>query len=306
MLGTDFPYVQFYPEDATIVQVDVRGEQIGRRARVALGLVGDVGATARMLLPRLTERPDSAFLNGSLEHYRSTRAKLDDLATGEPGHKPIHPQYAARVLSELAAPDAIFTVDVGTPTIWAARYLTVNGSRRLVGSFAHGSMASALPQAIGAQCAFPNRQVVAMSGDGGLSMLFGELLTLRQLALPVKVIVFDNGSLDFVHLEMLSAGLLPFETDLANPDFATVATALGLFGRRVTDPAEVRPALAEALAHPGPAVVDVVVSPLELAVPPALQASQVKGFGLWVLKAVINGRGDEVLDLAKTNLLRGE
>jgi pyruvate dehydrogenase (quinone) len=306
MLGTDFPYSQFYPDSATVVQVDIRGEQIGRRGRVDLGLVGDVGATIRALLPRLAPKTDAAFLTTSLDHYRKARQKLDDLATGEPGHRPIHPQYVAKVLSELASPSAIFTCDVGTPTIWAARYLAMNGSRRLVGSFAHGSMAGALPQAIGAQATFPDRQVIAMSGDGGLAMLLGDLLSLQQLRLPVKVVVFDNGSLDFVQLEMQSAGLIPFGVDLVNPDFSALAQTAGVRGWRVEDPEQVRPMMQEALAHPGPALLDVLVSPLEIAVPPSIQSAQVKGMGLYLLKAVLSGRGDEVVDLAKTNLFRGE
>jgi pyruvate dehydrogenase (quinone) len=306
MLGTDFPYPQFYPDSAKVIQVDLRGEQIGRRSHVDLGLVGDVGATIRALLPRLAPRTDNSFLTASLDHYRTARQKLDDLATGEPGRRPIHPQYAAKVLSEVAAEDAIFTCDVGTPTLWAARYLKMKGTRRLVGSFAHGSMAGALPQAIGAQATYSGRQVVAMSGDGGLAMLLGDILTLRQLRLPIKIVVFNNGALDFVQLEMQSAGLLPFGTDLLNPDFSLVAQAVGLRGWRAETPEQVRPMLQEAFAEPGPALVDVVVSPLELVVPPSIKAAQVKGMGLYLLKAVLSGRGDEVVDLAKTNLFRGE
>jgi len=207
MLGTDFPYQQFYPEHATIIQVDIRGEQIGRRTRVDIGLVGDVKATLQALLPSLEPKEDRAHLDDSVENYRRARQGLNDLATGEPGHKPVHPQYVARVLDELTSPDAIFSCDVGTPTVWAARYLTMNGQRRLLGSFTHGSMANALPQAIGAQVSHPNRQVVTLSGDGGIAMLMGDLLTLRQLRLPVKVVVFNNNSYGFVELEMKAAGI---------------------------------------------------------------------------------------------------
>ena len=220
MIGTDFPYQQFYPKDATIVQIDVRGEQIGRRSKVDFGFVGDTKTTLRALLPKLEQNQYETHLKESVEHYRKTRKSLDDLATPGSSKKPIHPQYVARVLDQLASEDAVFTCDVGTPTIWAARYLTMNGKRRIIGSFTHGSMANALPQAIGAQASYPGRQVISMSGDGGLAMLMGDLLTLRQQQLPVKIIVFKNDSLAFVELEMKAAGILDFTTDLHNPDFA--------------------------------------------------------------------------------------
>jgi pyruvate dehydrogenase (quinone) len=303
MLGTDFPYQQFYPEKATIIQVDIRGEQIGRRTKVDLGVVGDVKTTLRALLPNLTERTDDQHLSASIQHYQKTRKELDDLAVGETGQTSIHPQYVAKVISELAAKDAIFTCDVGTPTIWAARYLAMNGKRRLLGSFSHGSMASALPQAIGAQLVYPDRQVITLSGDGGLAMLMGDLLSLRQLDLPVKLIVFDNSALGFVELEMKAAGILDFATELHNPDFAKMAEAAGVLGLRANVPEQVRPMLAQALNHPGPALVEVVVNRQELIVPPSVKLDQVMGFSLFMMKAVINGRGNEVIDLLKTNLL---
>jgi pyruvate dehydrogenase (quinone) len=302
MLGTDFPYQQFYPEKATIIQVDIRGEQIGRRTKVDLGVVGDVKTTLRALLPNLTEKTDDQHLSASIQHYQKARAALDDLAVGETGQKSIHPQYVAKVINELAADDAIFTCDVGTPTVWAARYLTMNGKRRLLGSFSHGSMASALPQAIGAQLVYPDRQVITLSGDGGLAMLMGDLLSLRQLDLPVKLIVFNNSALAFVELEMKAAGMLDFATDLLNPDFAKMAEAAGVLGLKASAPEQVRPMLAQALSHPGPALVEVVVDRQELALPPSIKLDQVKGFSLFMMKAVINGRGSEVIDLLKTNL----
>jgi len=302
MLGTDFPYQQFYPEKATIIQVDIRGEQIGRRTKVDLGVVGDVKTTLRALLPSLTEKTDDQHLSNSIQHYQKARAALDDLAVGETGQKSIHPQYVAKVINELAGKDAIFTCDVGTPTIWAARYLTMNGKRRLLGSFSHGSMASALPQAIGAQLVYPDRQVVTLSGDGGLAMLMGDLLSLRQLDLPVKLIVFNNSALAFVELEMKAAGMLDFATDLLNPDFAKMAEAAGVLGLKADVPEQVRPMLAQALSHPGPALVEVVVDRQELALPPSIKLDQVKGFSLFMMKAVIDGRGSEVIDLLKTNL----
>jgi len=304
MLGTDFPYQQFYPKDAKIIQVDLRGEQIGRRTHVDLGLIGSVADTLNALMPLLEEKTDRSHLDQCVKDYEKARKGLDELAVGEPGHTPIHPQYVATLLDDLASEDAIFTCDVGTPTVWAARYLHMNGKRRLLGSFVHGSMANALPQAIGAQTAFPDRQVITLSGDGGLSMLLGDLMSLPQLKLPVKVIVFNNSALAFVETEMNAAGLLTCGTDLVNPNFAKVAEAANIFGVRVEKPEDLRPALIAALQHDGPAVVDVIVNRQELAMPPTITAKQAFGFTVYMAKAVLNGRGDEVIDLAKSNLLR--
>ncbi|WP_042704588.1 thiamine pyrophosphate-dependent enzyme, partial [Azospirillum sp. B506] len=304
MLGTDFPYRQFYPTEAKIAQLDLRAETLGRRTKLDLALVGDVGATIRELLPRLTAKTDDSHLAGALANYRSAREGLDDLATGKPGRKPIHPQYLTKLLSERASDDAVFTFDVGTPTVWAARYLKMNGRRRMIGSLSHGSMANALPQAIGAQAAFPGRQVISLSGDGGFTMLMGDFLTLNQQKLPVKVVVFNNGTLGFVALEMKGAGFLETGTELQNPDFAAMARATGVHAIRVEDPGELDAAIQDILAHPGPALLDVVTAPQELALPPTIGTEQVKGFGLWALQAVMNGRGDELIDLARTNLLR--
>jgi pyruvate dehydrogenase (quinone) len=304
MIGTDFPYQQFFPKDATIVQIDIRGEQLGRRTKVDHGFVGDTKTTLRALLPKLDLKSDENHLKSALEHYQKARKGLEELATAEPGKKPIHPQYVVRVLDELAARDAIFSCDVGTPTIWAARYLTMNGERRLLGSFNHGSMANALPQAIGAQVTHPSRQVVSLSGDGGLAMLMGDLLSVRQLELPVKVIVLRNEALAFVELEMKAAGFLDFATDLRNPDFAKMAEAAGLLGLTAETPDQVRPMIAQALEHDGPALVEVFVHRQELSMPPTITLEQVTGFSLFMLKAVLSGRADEVIDLAKVNLFR--
>ncbi len=307
MLGTDFPYRQFYPDHAQVVQIDVRAENLGRRGRLDLGLVGDVKTTLAALLPLLVDgrcEPDGRHLERARKHYQKARRELDELATGEPGKRAIHPQYLTRVVDGLAAADAVFTCDVGLPTLWAARYLTMNGLRRLVGSFSHGSMAGAMPQAIGAALALPGRQVVSLSGDGGFTMLLGDLLTIRHRKLPVKIVIYNNGALGFVELEMKAAGLLAFGTTLDNPDFAALARAIGIHGVRVEDPGELPGAVAAALAHPGPAVLDVVVNRQELALPPTIQRQQAQGFTLYALKAVLSGRGDEVLDLAKTNLWR--
>jgi len=304
MIGTDFPYQQFFPKNATIVQIDLRGEQLGRRTKVDFGFVGDTKTTLRGLLPKLEQNRDDHHLNESLEHYRKTRSGLDELATGDSGKKPIHPQYVARVLDQLAAEDAIFTCDVGTPTIWAARYLTMNGKRRLLGSFTHGSMANALPQAIGAQASYPGRQVITMSGDGGFAMLMGDVLTLRQHKLPIKIIVFKNDSLAFVELELKAAGVLGSGTDLHNPDFKQIAEGAGLIGLTAETPDQVAPMIAQALKHDGPALVEVLVSRQELSMPPTITYEEAKGFSLFMLQAVLNGRGDEIIDLARVNLLR--
>jgi pyruvate dehydrogenase (quinone) len=303
MLGTDFPYRQFYPARARIAQIDLRGENIGRRVPVDLGLVGDLGATLDALLPRLTPKTDRAHLVASVAHYREARKGLDELATGRKGGV-LHPQHIARVISELAADDAIFTCDVGLPTVWAARYLAMNGRRRLIGSFWHGSMANAMAQAIGAQAAFPGRQVISLSGDGGFTMLMGDLLSLKQLKLPAKVVVFNNGALGFIELEQKSSGFLNTGTELENPNFAMMAEAIGIKGVRIEDPSEVQGKLAEALAHPGPVVVDAVVNRMELAMPPKVTAQMAKGFTMYMLRAVLNGRADEIVELARTNVRR--
>jgi pyruvate dehydrogenase (quinone) len=304
MIGTDFPYQQFFPKHATVIQIDIRGEQLGRRTKLDYGLVGDTRVTLQALLPKLKQNGDDAHLKTSLEHYRKARKGLDELATEGSERKGSHPQFVARTMSELAREDAIFTCDVGTPTIWASRYLKMNGKRRLLGSFVHGSMASALPQAIGAQMAMPNRQVITMSGDGGVSMLLGDLLTLHQLELPVKVVVFRNDSLSFVELEMKAGGFLDFGVELKNPDFAALARSAGLLGLKAETAKDVRPMLQQAFEHDGPALVEVLVHRQELSMPPAITLEQATGFGLFMLKAVLSGRGDEIVDLAKVNLFR--
>ena len=304
MIGTDFPYQQFYPKDATIVQIDIRGEQLGRRSKLDFGFVGDTKATLQALLPKLEQNKYEAHLTRSLEHYREARKGLDDLATAGSDKKTIHPQYVAHVLNKLAAEDAIFTCDVGTPTVWAARYLRMNGKRRILGSFIHGSMANAMPQAIGAQISHPGRQVIAMSGDGGLAMLLGDLLTLRQHKVPIKIIVFRNDSLAFVELEMKAAGILDFTTDLHNPDFTKIAEGSGLLGLKAETPDQVEPMLAHALNYNGPALIEIPVARQELSMPPTITYQQAKGFGLFMVRAVLNGRTDEVIDLANVNLVR--
>jgi pyruvate dehydrogenase (quinone) len=304
MLGTDFPYRQFYPSHAQIVQIDIRPEKLGNRAHLAMGLAGDVKTTIGALLPRLRMHDNRDFLDRAVEHYQKARGDLDKLAVGHAGHKPIHPQYLTKVLSDVAAEDAVFTCDVGTPTLWAARYIKMNGKRRLLGSFNHGSMANAMPQAIGAQAAYPGRQVISMSGDGGFTMLMGDIVTLTQMSLPVKVVVFHNKKLGFVDLEQKAAGYLPIGTDLKNPDFAKMANAIGIFGIRVEDPADLEGALSQALSRDGPALIDVLTNPNELVMPPKTTLEQAYGFSMFMLKAVLNGRGNELVELARTNIFR--
>ncbi|HEV3268610.1 MAG TPA: ubiquinone-dependent pyruvate dehydrogenase [Acidimicrobiales bacterium] len=302
MLGTDFPYRPFYPEGVPVVQVDVRGEQIGRRVPVDVGLVGTVKDTVDALLPRLEVKSDADHLDRMTAHYRRARARLDHLATESRGTAPLHPQFVTALVDQLASDDAIFLADVGTPTVWAARYLHMNGKRRLIGSFTHGSMANALSQGIGAQASQPGRQVVALCGDGGLAMLLGELITLRQMHLPVKVIVFNNGALAFVELEMKAAGIVNYGTELDNPDFAGIARSIGLFGQTVEKSEELEGALRAILSHDGPALLDVRTARQEMALPPKVTLEQAKGFSLFAMRTILSGGGDEIIELAKTNL----
>jgi pyruvate dehydrogenase (quinone) len=304
MLGTDFPYRQFYPSDATVVQVDCRGEQIGRRTHVDVPLVGTVKDTIQALLPRLTAKTDSEHLERMLKHYKKAREGLDELAVNDRNRAPMHPQFVARTIDELAAEDAVFLADVGTPTVWAARYLHMNGKRRLIGSFSHGTMANAMPQAIGVQASHPGREVITLSGDGGLAMLLGDLLTLKQLKLPVKVVVFNNGALAFVELEMKAAGFVTWGTDLEDPNLAAVAQAVGIHAQRVERPDDLREALRTAFEHDGPALVEAMVARQELSMPPTITFEQIKGFTLYATRTVLSGRGDELVDLAATNVGR--
>lgn len=304
LLGTDFPYRAFYPERAKIAQIDVRPEALGNRCSLHLGLLGTVKDTLQDLLPAIKEKTDFSHLNAALSDYKKARKDLDALAESGPQSHTIHPQYVTRLVSELAADDAIFTCDVGTPIIWTARYLKVNGRRRIVGSFNHGSMANAMLQAIGAQAAYPYRQVISMSGDGGFSMMMGDFITLTQMGLPVKVIVLNNGTLGFVEMEMKASGFLDTACDLKNPNFALMAEAMGVRGIRVEKPQELRSALEAALAHKGPVLVDVASARQELAMPPKTTLDQAYHFGMFMMKAVLDGRASQLIDLAKVNLSR--
>lgn len=300
MLGTDLPYQQFYPDEATVIQVDVRGSQIGKRTKVDIALAGTVADTVNALLPLIRTGRSSSFLKSATKHYAKTRKDLDELAT--PSKRTIHPQYLTKLIDEAATDDAVFIPDVGSPVVWAARYLTMNGRRRLIGSFSHGSMANALSQSVGAQAAYPGRQVIALAGDGGLAMLLGELITLTQNDLPVKVVVYNNSSLNFVELEMKAAGFVTFGTDLENPNFATIAEAVGIKGFRVEKSKDLPAVVTEFLNHDGAAVLDVTTERQELSMPPSITAEQAKGFALYAIRTVLSGKGDELIDLARTNV----
>ncbi|WP_343670707.1 ubiquinone-dependent pyruvate dehydrogenase [Chitinophaga sp.] len=303
MLGSDFPYSTWYP-DAPIVQIDLRPERLGRRCKLTLGLVGTVKETLAALLPLIEAKDDRSHLEKALNRYIETKRQLSSHASST--SQPIHPEYLTMLLSAAADQDAVFTCDVGEPTVWAARYLDMTKERRLIGSFNHGSMASAMPQAIGAQLAFPERQVISMSGDGGFSMLMGEILTIYQYNLPVKIIIYNNSSLGFVAMEMKVTGMAPYGTDLKNPNFAKMAEAIGIKGIRVEDPAELPGALDKALTHEGPVVLDVVVSPSALVMPPKIDIKQAKGFGIYMMKQIWNGEAGEVWDTLKTTFLEKE
>jgi pyruvate dehydrogenase (quinone) len=304
LLGTDFPYRQFFPEHARVAQVDIRAAALGNRCPLEVGVVGTVGDTLKALLPLVDEKTDSTHLDGALTHYRKARADLDALAESGPNSKLIHPQYVNRVVSELADDAAIFTCDVGTPVAWAARYLKMNGRRRLIGSFNHGSMANAMLQAIGAQATFPQRQVISMSGDGGFTMMMGEFVTLLQTGLPVKIVVLNNGTLGFVEMEMKASGFLDEGCDLKNPNFAEMAQSMGIKGVRVETPKDLPAAVRDVLQHDGPALLDVVTARQELVMPPATTFDEAHKFGMFMLKAVLDGRAGQLIDLAKVNLWR--
>jgi len=298
LLGCDFAWRQFYPTKATIIQVDIDGAHLGRRHPVDVGVVGDVGPTLDALLPLIEARSDRGFLDEALRHNAKAEAEQDKRAVvGKSGV--IHPQYLTELISKHAMPDAVITADGGSPMVWCLRHIAATGQNRTVISLSHGTMANAMPQALGAQAAYPDRQVISMSGDGGLSMLLGDLLTTIQEDLPIKVVVFDNGSLGFVELEQKVEGLLDAYTDLKNPDFSRVAEAMGLWSRRVEKPEDLEAAVQAWLAQPGPALLDVVTDRYELVMPPKVAASQVFGMALYSAKGVLSGRGGEVADLIK-------
>ncbi|MFJ4715595.1 pyruvate dehydrogenase [Streptomyces sp. NPDC088785] len=304
LLGTDFPYNAFLPQkDVKIVQVDVRPEHLGRRSKLDLAVWGDVRETLRCLTPRVRPKSNRRFLDKMLKkHADHLEGVVKAYTRKVDKHVPIHPEYVASVLDELASDDAVFTVDTGMCNVWAARYISPNGRRRVIGSFSHGSMANALPMAIGAQFTDRERQVISMSGDGGFSMLMGDFLTLVQYDLPVKVVLFNNSALGMVELEMLVAGLPSYGTTNKNPDFAAVARAAGAYGVRVEKPKQLAGALKDAFKHKGPALVDIVTDPNALSIPPKISADMVTGFALSASKIVLDGGVGRMVQMARSNL----
>lgn len=301
LLGTDFPYEHFMPVDNKIVQVDEKPERLGRRAKLEMGLAGKIGDTVAALLPLIKNKEDDSFLKAQLEFYEKVKENLNVYVKDSGSHDHISPEYVASTINKMAHNDTIFTVDTGMCCVWGARYIEGTGKRKMLGSFNHGSMANAMPMAIGAQLAYPDRQVIAFCGDGGLSMLLGDLATIKQYNLPIKLIVFNNRSLGMVQLEMQVEGLPNNETDMVNPDFAMVAQAMGFKGITVTDPTKVENALEEAFIHDGPVLVSVFTNPQALAMPPKMEFDQMKGYALSISKMILGGRMDEVLEMVKTN-----
>ena len=302
LLGTDFPYEKFLPTDTKIVQLDIRPERLGRRSRLDLGLIGDVGETIRALQPMVERKSDRSFLDAMLAKNKEAVRKVNVYREHVSRRTPMHPEPVAAALSDAAANDAIFTADTGMCNVWSARYVRSTKDRRILASYSHGSMANALPQAIGAQVSSPGRQVIAMCGDGGLAMLMGDLLTITQYDLPIKIVLFDNGALGMVKAEMEVAGFPEFGTDLKNPNFAKVAEAIGMMGVRIENPTDVATGLREALEHQGPALVDVVTDPNALSLPPKISADQLLGFGITMGKLVLSGNLGEVVDMVESNI----
>ena len=304
MLGTDFPYRPFYPENAKVIQVDRDPSALGRRVPLTQGIIGTVKDTLKELLPLVGQRENTEFIDTIRKEYTKFRENLDSYAAAESDGVAIHPQYFVSRLNKLAAEDAIFTFDVGTPVIWTARHLKTNGKRRILGSYNHGSMANAMMHAIGAQNACPNRQVISLSGDGGFTMMMGEMLTLKQLNLPIKIFVFNNEELSFIAMEMKASGYLDYATDFVNPDFGKLDEADGIKGVSIQNSSEVDEKIMEALNHNGPVIVNVRVDKQELAMPPKIAYQQAKGFSKYLINAILDGRGTELKEMAKTNWMK--
>jgi pyruvate dehydrogenase (quinone) len=302
LLGTDFPYTAWYPKKPRIVQIDLRTENLGRRCKIELGLAGDTKTTLRALLPLLKGKKSDKHLKACTNKYQDTQKSLGRYAESTKPGKPLHPEYAAQLIGQVAERDAIFTVDTGMTAVWAARYIKMERDRRLIGSFNHGSMANALPQAIGAQLAFPKRQVVSLSGDGGFTMLMGDVLTLVQYDLPIKLIVFNNSTLGMVKLEMRVAGIEDFGVDMKPTNFAKMAEALGIRGIRVENGDDLKSSLAAAFRQRGPVLIDIVTDPNALAMPPKIDAKEVAGYSLYLAKQTLHGRLFESIEELKGNL----
>jgi pyruvate dehydrogenase (quinone) len=301
LLGTDFPYTPFIPTGNKIIQIDLHPERLGRRAPLEMGLCGNIKDTLQVLKPLLQEKKDTEFLDEMVEFYKQVKKKLETYVDDKGKASAVSPEFVATTISKLAAKDAVFTVDTGMTNVWTARYLEATGKRVLLGSFNHGSMANAMPQAIGAALALPGRQVFALCGDGGLTMLLGDLMTIIQYKLPIKVIVFNNRSLGMVKLEMAVAGLPDWQTDMVDPDFAAIATAMGFKAFTIKAPEETEAILSQACNEPGPVLVNVFTNPSSLAMPPKIELEQMKGYALWMGKLILSGRYEEVFDSVKSN-----
>jgi len=301
LLGTDFPYTPFMPVHTKIVQIDIKPESLGRRAKLDMGFCGDVKNTLQALLPLIEKKEDDKFLHRQLEFYKVVKKNLLFYVNDQGKPNAIHPEYVASVINELADRDAIFTVDTGMCCVWAARYIDGTGERKMLGSFNHGSMANAMPQAIGAALACPGKQVIAFCGDGGLSMMMGDLMTIVQYNLPVKIVLFNNRSLGMVKLEMEVAGIPDVETDMLNPDFDKLAEAMGMYGITINDPAEVKSTLEKVFLQDGPSLITIQTDPNALAMPPKMEFDQMKGFAFYMGKMMLSGRADEVFKIIKSN-----
>lgn len=301
LLGTDFPYTPFMPIHTKIVQIDIKPENLGRRAKLDLGLCGDVKDTLQALLPLIEKKENTTFLHRQLEFYKVVKKNLLFYVNDQGKPNAIHPEYVASVINELADRDAIFTVDTGMCCVWAARYIDGTGERKMLGSFNHGSMANAMPQAIGAALACPNKQVIAFCGDGGLSMMMGDLMTIVQYNLSVKIVLFNNRSLGMVKLEMEVAGIPDIETDMLNPDFTKLAEAMGMYGITINDPAEVKSTLEKVFLQDGPALITIQTDSNALAMPPQMKFDQMKGFAFYLGKMMLSGRTNEVVKIIKSN-----
>lgn len=303
LVGTDFPYQQFLPENVQTAQIDIDAGRLGRRTRLDYAIHGDVAETLALLNPLVKNKTNRTFLDDMLKRQQHRMSKVVGAYTRDVTKaKPIHPEYAAVKLDEAAPDDAVFTVDTGMCNVWAARYITPNGKRRVIGSFLHGSMANALPHAIGVGAYRPDRPVIAMCGDGGLSMLMGDLITIKNYNLPVKVVVFNNSSLGMVKLEMLVAGLPDFATDSQAVDYAAVGKALGIRSVRVEDPTKLESVFTTEMERPGPCVIDVVTDPNALSMPPKITLGQMQGFATAMSKQVLGGGLGEVMSMARSNL----
>jgi pyruvate dehydrogenase (quinone) len=302
LVGTDFPYDKFLPTKCKIAQIDIRPERLGRRSRLDLGIWGDVRETLQALLPMLDTKQDREYLDTILRKHKEALRKINVYVDHVGKRTPMHPEPVAATLSENAAPDAIFTADTGMCNVWSARHIKATKDRRIIGSFNHGSMANALPQAIGAQCAYPGRQVIAMCGDGGFAMSMGDILTVTQYNLPIKMVVFDNSALGMVKLEMETAGMPDFQTDLKNPNFAKLAEAIGIMGVRIENPADLSSGVKKALEHSGPALIDVVTDANALSIPSHADRFQAVGFALAMGKMVLSGNIEEVVATIEGNI----